>query len=172
MMKKSIDIKAPKNDVPVERIAEVLRYDPETGKLFWLRDSKRARKGAEAGCVKPSGYVNICIDYRYHLAHRLAWALFHGEWPKHCIDHINGARADNRIQNLRDIPKRENAQNVRLSRGKSGLLGASWTPSANVWRAFIKVNGRSKNLGDFQSAEHAHAAYVNAKRLLHPGCTI
>jgi hypothetical protein len=41
-----------------------------------------------------------------------------------------------------------------------------------VQRARIAINGHQINLGRFRTAEAAHAAYVDAKRRLHEGCTL
>jgi hypothetical protein len=54
----------------------------------------------------------------------------------------------------------------------TGVLGVSFDSSRSKYCAYITVNGRRKNLGRFQTAEEAGAAYLSAKRELHPGNTL
>jgi hypothetical protein len=129
--------------------------------------------GDAAGGRGGGGYWQISVDAKLHLAHRLAWLHFYGEGPRHQIDHINGDKLDNRIANLRDVPHQINQQNRRrvLSTNKSsGLIGAHRHRSR--WQSRIRTCGRYVFLGVFDTPEAAHAAYVEAKRRLHPGCTL
>lgn len=109
------------------------------------------------------------------MAHRLVWLHLYGEWPEHGIDHINGRRSDNTAANLRSVPQSENVQNQRKARRdnkSTGLLGVSRPSGRSKYRAQIMAQGRNRYLGYFDTPEEAHAAYLAAKRQLHPGCTI
>lgn len=86
-----------------------LRYDPDTGKVYW-RDGPCA--GLEAGTPR-SAYLSIRLGGVNYRLHRVAWALHHGTWPLQVIDHINCIGTDNRIANLRDVSPLENARNKR-----------------------------------------------------------
>ncbi len=88
------------------------------------------------------------------------------------IDHINGDKVDNRLENLRLVSHGENLQNIRkpMRNNTSGFLGVC--RSGGKFMATISVNGKSLNLGSFDKPEAAHAAYVAAKRRLHACCTI
>ena len=152
-----------------ERLCEVLSYDQETGCLRWTV-SRRA--GNLAGYVDAGGYRQIKIDGRMYLAHRLAWLYVHRRWPVAEIDHMNGLRDDNRLANLREVTHSENLQNQRRARrdSKTGLLGTS--PKGRKFQATIKLNGKARHLGYFDTAELAHEAYIDAKRRLHPAGTV
>ena len=120
---------------------------------------------------KHTGYIVVGVRSHDYAAHRLAWLYVHGVWPVHEIDHINGVKSDNRICNLRDVPKAINSQNKRTtSKNISGLRGVS--PSYKGWQARIVVDGASKYLGKFPTKEAAHAAYIDEKRRMHEGCAI
>ena len=95
-----------------------------------------------------------------------------GDWPTTDIDHINGDPADNRIVNLRMVSRGHNLQNQRKPHrdGKSGFLGVYL--KNGKWQSRIMVGGVSHDLGRFSTPEDASAAYLQAKRKLHPGCTI
>lgn len=88
------------------------------------------------------------------LAHRLVWALSTGSWPVHQIDHINGVRDDNRICNLRDVPRTTNSQNRGMGRNNtSGHVGVYINEGR--WCAQIKDNGVRRTLGRFDNIEDA-----------------
>ena len=151
-----------------ERLKELLHYNPETG--LFTRLIQRTNGGS--GFIHSTGYVHIYIAGKTYAAHRLAWFYMTGEFPKHDIDHINGIKHDNRFCNLRDVPKCVNMQNERHARkhSSSKLMGA--TRHKNKFQSAIHINGKRVHLGTFNTAEEAHAAYIEAKRIHHLGCTI
>lgn len=161
-----------KADLTVERLRELLDYDPETGVLTWrTRTSNRVVKGAPAGW-NACGYVHVGVEGRNYLAHRLIWLHVYGSWPKHGVDHIDGNRSNNRLSNLRDIPQATNTENRRTSKpgNKAGRLGVA--PSRKRWSAQIHLRGKKHHLGIFDTPEQAHQVYLEAKRRLHEGCTL
>jgi hypothetical protein len=161
----------------LERLREVLDYSPESGLLVWKTLMARNNNiGRPAGGPDKHGYICLNLDKKRYYAHRLAWFHFYGEWPKACIDHINGNPADNRITNLRDVPQLLNMQNRRAAATKRkhklplGVI-ANASP-INPFTARIRINGQPTHLGNFPTPEAAHRAYVEAKRLHHAGGTI
>jgi hypothetical protein len=156
----------------LDRLKQVLHYDPESGLFTWLvRTSMRVQVGAVAGTPN-FGYVRICIDDEAILAHCLAWFYMTGAWPTNEIDHINGVRNDNAFRNLREADRLLNSQNMRKARAdnSTGLLGVR--RMRERFQANIGVAGRSMNCGTFDTPEQAHTAYVSAKRRLHVGNTL
>ena len=114
--------------VTYEYVSKVLNYNKETGVFTWKKTTgRRAKIGDRAGC-RTTGYEFIGINKKLYPAHRLAWLMTYGDWPKEFIDHINGDPSDNRIANLREVTFSENLQNQRRAqkRSKSGLLGVSF----------------------------------------------
>lgn len=79
------------------------------------------------------------------------------------IDHINGNRDDNRIENLREVTIQENRKNVTVARNASGVVGVTWAKKEGNWRASISINGRAINLGHFQNLEDAIACRKQAE---------
>ena len=152
------------------RLKEVLEYSSDTGYFTWLvTRGPKAPAGTRAGTPHARGYVALMVDQKLYLAHRLAWLYVTGAWPVHTIDHINGARDDNRLANLRDVTLQSNLHNqsTPYKSNKTGLRGVSFEPRSNKWYARIRVNKKSVMLGYFATAEEAHAAYTSAKRLHH-----
>lgn len=156
----------------VAEIQNLFAYNPETGQLFWRVARGRVAAGAPAGSQHSSGYMQVMVGRANLYAHRVAWCLTHNEWPAGCLDHKDGDRANNRLDNLRVATRPMNAQNRRkpAKSGSTGFLGV--TPHRGRFRACIFTARRTQSLGVFDTPEAAHAAYVNAKRQLHEGCTI
>ncbi len=150
----------------------ILSYDPDTGLLHWLNHSPSRKKSLIAGCDHGNGYWATSIKYRLYYNHRLAILLTYGRWPEYEIDHINGIRNDNRLCNLREVSRTLNIQNRSSAKNNNGsnILGAHKHKNGYISR--ITVNRKQHYLGYYQTAEDAHAAYLQAKRRLHPGCTI
>jgi len=168
-------MKSAHQPLTADRVREALAYDPDTG-VFTSRSTRapRAQEGKIAGCVdRSTGYVKICLDGRQYYAHRLAWLYVHGTWPE-IVDHMDMCRTNNRLANLREVNKALNMQNQRkaLRRNKCGLLGVSPAKAPGSWRASIVLARRQIHLGTYGTPEQAHEAYVEAKRRLHPGCTL
>jgi HNH endonuclease/AP2 domain len=152
----------------VERLKEVLHYDPETGVFTWVvKPSKRIRAGSVAGSLK-EGYQRITIagvDYR---GHRLAWLYMTGEWPALEIDHRDTNKSNNRWDNLRLATRAQNAANVKsFKHNTSGIKGVSFDTHKQRWRACINRKGKKSHVGWFTRKEDAAAAYAAAAREHH-----
>jgi hypothetical protein len=145
------------------QLAQVLRYEPETGLLFWTDKAHKSVKSKQAGTPNNLGYIIILFRGKPYKAHRLAWLFTYGNWPEKMIDHIDGDTSNNAISNLRDVDNKTNQCNRHKARidSKSGLMGAS--PYRNKWKAQIKRNGVIKYLGVYNTAIEAHEAYKKEK---------
>ena len=158
-----------------DELRQLLRYEPDTGKLFWKERPPESFKsdghngslssssawntryaGKEAFTSKSHGYLSGSLYKRLTRAHRVAWAITHGEWPCGEIDHINGDRSDNRLINLREVTSQENKQNARRrADNTSGVVGVSRCRDSDRWRARIFLAGSELHLGRFGSFEAA-----------------
>lgn len=139
-------------------------FDYADGKLLWIGGNPNAKhKGIrEAGTINSEGYVVVTIGGKKHHAHKLVW-LWHGLTLPEQIDHIDGDRMHNRIENLRASSRASNGWNSKLSTAnKSGVKGVSWCNTYRKWvvqiyRAGKKTTGRFKELDDA-------VAFARAKR--------
>jgi len=169
-----------------ETLRQLLRYEPTTGRLYWLERSKewfvdgKGRYTSERNCkcwntahagkeaissIDPGlGYRKGSVLMKNLYAHRVIWAMQTGSWPDSDIDHINGDRADNRWSNLRSVSRSVNAKNACLrSNNTSGQMGVFWAKQIGRWRAVIWVDGKRISLGCFIGFEDAKAARKDAE---------
>ena len=118
------------------------------------------------GNLSTSGYYLIKLNKLTYTSHRLIYTYFNGDFPRnYMVDHINGIKTDNRIENLRLITgHHENAQNmIKYSNNKSGYYGV-WKVG-NVFYSKIQVKGKGIWLGTFKTALEAHYAYLEARKI-------
>ncbi len=133
-----------------EKLKQILRYDPKTGKFFWRESGSGRKPDLRAGTRERDGYRRIKIEYKKYREAYLAWLYMTGEGPKDQLDHINRIRDDNRWVNLRAATMKQNNQNrtgkgVRFKNGK--------------WEANIK----DRYLGRFSTEEAARQRYQVAR---------
>jgi hypothetical protein len=152
-----------------ERLHELLEYDSDTGEFRWRqRPSYVVKRGDVAGSLnKTTGYWLIHIDGRNYKAHQLAWLYMMGEWCRPMIDHRDCDRTNNRWDNLRRATFSDNAANRSRPRSNaSGFKGVHRRRDNGKWRAQIWKDGRAIYLGQFATAQEAHAAYFAKAREL------
>ena len=123
-------------------------FEFSDGNLIWKKKiAPRAKVGCVAGHLRKDGYVQIKVLHKLYPAHRLIWFLVHGEWPKNEVDHIDGNKSNNRIENLRDVTKSQNQQNrLKTKQNSSGYKGVFFHAKSNKWIAKITLNKKQNHL--------------------------
>lgn len=143
----------------------------ENGDLYWISSpNSLVPAGSKAGTLRKDGYIGIFIKGTYYFAHRVIWVMHNGEIPNGLIiDHIDGDRSNNKLENLRVCTFQENHFNRgKQSNNKSGFKGVSWHKQKQKWVAQIKIEGKNKFLGFFINPEDAYSKYCEMA-LLHYG---
>ena len=109
------------------------------------------------------GYYKIllCVsgDERVVTVHKLVAEAFIGKSNGLQVNHINGVRTDNRLENIEYVTARENKTHGRKTRAK--YTGCTKTKSGK-WFSCIQINKKRFCLGTYENPEDAAAAYRNA----------
>ena len=148
-----------------DELKRLFRYD--SGHLVRLVSRGNSKRGNIVGTKDSHGHLQVYVKGRTYLVHRLIWFLLKGSWPKE-LDHINGIRDDNRIENLREVTRQQNLFNRKATTGStSKYKGVSWKSKNNKWVAQSCVNGKVNYLGLYNTEEKAHEAYENYIREIH-----
>ncbi len=172
-VKKVVAAKCPPEWV-LERIEDVLRYDPGTGWLIWTKPGKKRNVGQRAGYEMKgrSKYRSIGFQRDFEkydlMEHNVCYFLQTGDWPKLELDHKNLDGSDNRWDNLRPATALQQNQNRRAHRdSKTGVKGVTWKPHAKKYAATIQANKKWMFLGYYNTVEEAAAAYAAANAKYH-----
>ena len=144
-----------------ELIKKHLKY--ENGFLYWIDFSIRpTAKETAIGYLSKRGYVSFKFFNKTTYVHRVIFIYHHGYLPKE-IDHINGNKADNRIENLREATHSQNMTNVKkYTSNTSGYKGVYFHKPREKWYARIKFNKKFIHLGVFDCPKKAYEEYCRA----------
>ena len=139
------------------------KFDYKDGNLYWKAKTKGIQVGDRAGCINKDGYVIVGLDGKKQMAHRIVFCMQYGYMPEF-IDHINGDKTDNRIENLRECTRAENAKNAKLRKGSfSGLKNVRWRKAENKWCVSMRIHGKEKHLGYYHDIELADLVATEAR---------
>lgn len=144
----------------LERLKALFYYSG--GKLYNKVSRGSAKKDNEAGYTAEDGYRRVRVDGQYHYIHRLTWHLLTcKEVPEDLfIDHIDGNRLNNHIENLRLATSLENQYNkARQANGTSQYKGVWFDAVKGFWKASIRLDGKRYYIGQFESEIAAAIAY-------------
>lgn len=148
---------------PYPTQAEVRQlFDYDNGYLYWkVRAGRNVKPGQRVGPLASNHYVHVTIKGLKYKAHRIIWIWHNGPIKPHIqIDHINGIKDDNRIENLRPVTLQENAFNIKSVKGY-------YKTASGKWVATIFYNGKSHHIGTYKTEALAKAARERKKNELH-----
>jgi hypothetical protein len=162
-------------DLTAAQLRATLDYNRKTGIFRWRQRTgvspqmNRRMVGTVASFVddRASGQTKIAVNGKRYFPHRLAWLHVTGQWPLHDIEFIDGNPRNIAFENLRDSTNRDVLLPARVQATKRAtrLKGARWHKRTDRWQASICVNGKSRYLGLFDTADQAHAAYREALQI-------
>jgi len=137
-----------KNKLPSQRkLKEDFRYNAATGSFIRYDDN--------FGYINSKGYCYISYEGAQYMAHRLIWKWWYGYDPEE-IDHINGDKLDNRINNLRNVDRKTNNKNSKKRKdNSSGFQGVTWHTRTNKWRSRVTIDKKQIAIGYYNSPQEA-----------------
>ena len=142
-------------------------FDYKEGQLFWKFSTGRVAAFSKAGSLGSHGYFQVKLMGKIYLVHRLIYTLINGQIPNN-VDHIDGNKTNNKIENLRSCTQSENRMNAcRSTSNKIGIKGVCWSKSNKCWR--VQVKKQSKKVYDafFDDLELAEFVAIEARNKHH-----
>lgn len=135
-------------------------YDNKNGHLIHKQTVSKGKKGNVAGWKHQRGYVMVTCKKKKYLAHRVIWKMHYGEWPKHQINHINGIKNDNRIENLEDITNQENRDHaVKIGLQAKGQRSNSKIKEEDILK-IMQLRKSGKMIKDIAEIYGVHRATI------------
>lgn len=157
--------------ITYEEVREV--FDYKDGHLYWKKswedDKRKTHKtiGSKAGTKQSAGYIQITYNGKLYLAHRLIFLWNHGYLPR-VLDHIDGDKLNNKIENLRGASYSENQFNRKMnSNNTSGYKGVTWHEPSKKWVAKLRHDKKLFHIGVFTDIEEAAKAVKLKREELH-----
>lgn len=96
------------------------------------------------GSLLANGYRQVVFSKQFYKAHRIVWALHYGDPGPHLIDHVNGDKNDNRIENLRLADNAEQQRNKPAqANNRSGTKGLHWDDRMARWIGQVQAVGNN-----------------------------
>lgn len=139
-----------------------------------VKNSKTTTRIVRERILKPGtdtyGYLKVMLSkdgkIKTHRIHQLvAISFLNHKRNGHSIqvDHINGIKTDNRVENLEIVTARENVSRYHDNRETSSIYrGVHWYKPNQKWVAYIQINGNRKHIGYFIDEKEASQAYQKA----------
>ena len=122
-----------------------------------LVDSRNGESVRSFGSVNGNGYLLRKVNGSQYRVHRLIASAFHGRIKKaYQVDHIDGNRLDNRIENLRIVNRSQNLRGARKTHGRCKYRGVD--RHRGRWRARV-LRGY---VGSFDTELEAAEAFDDA----------
>jgi len=149
-----------------EMLHEAFEY--KDGNIYWKLKTFRTRvQGKIAGQRRPDGYMAVGLNGKIYKVHRIIFMMHHGHFPQ-TIDHINGIKDDNRIENLRAATFSENCLNRGLRPdSQAQIKGVRWSALNKAWMVRVTVNKVRKFFGYYKDKELAELVAVEARDKYH-----
>jgi hypothetical protein len=139
----------------------------ENGNLIWKQPTGRRISAGDIAGRNTGFYRMIGLMGKSHMAHRLIFMFHHGYFPPE-VDHIDGNKMNNKIENLRSATHAENLKNQKLRYdNKAGVKNVAWATREQKWRVRVTVNGKDKHIGYFKDRDLAGLVAIEACNLYH-----
>lgn len=147
-------------------------FDYKEGKLFCKKkySDKTVVRNRVGWQRSKNGYRQIGFKGKIYYEHRIIWLLVNGVMPTHQIDHINGIKDDNRIENLRDVSSTQNLWNIGKKRdNSSGEKNVHWCNTKKRWIVKLKESNKTKYIGSFIDLDEAKKVAIAERSAFHSG---
>lgn len=157
-----------KDDYSKDELNKIFEY--RDGELYYKKKTHKnmadALMNKPVGYISPSGYKQVFVGRKFRGVHRYIFAMHYGYYPK-CIDHIDGNKVNNKIENLRDVTFRQNCLNRKKKSNHIGAKGVVWHSRDKKWSVNMFVDGKRKYFGYYKDFELAELVAIEARNKFH-----
>lgn len=138
-----------------QQIIDLFEY--KDGHLYWKQStSTKIKEGSLAGSLSNRGYYQVGVGKKTYLVHRIAFLYVHG-WLPETLDHVDGNRQNNRIENLRPATRAQNNRNARVRKDSvSGVKNVKWHKPLKKWLVSLRIDNKPSHIGVFEDLELAN----------------
>lgn len=149
-------------EITQELLRDVFYY--ENGNLYWNISKPKVKKGNKAGHRRKDGYVQVRLNGKLYLVHRLVFLYHHGHLPP-VLDHIDGNPTNNKIENIRKASTVENMRNRKINKNNTSTVkNVYFHKPSQKWQARLRVDGVNKSAGYYDTIEEAEKV-IRQKRI-------
>ena len=143
-------------------------FEYKDGDLYWKENpGPQKRDSLKTGCVGAGGYIYTNYKKTQYKHHRLIFLMHHGYLPE-MVDHIDGDKTNNRIENLRACTRTQNLLNSKKPvSNTSGIKNVWWRKTRGKWEVKFKVNKVVKYFGLYDDLELAELVAIEARNKYH-----
>jgi len=152
------------NNLDQDSVRKLFNYD--NGCLFWSSLAPKNVRGKRAGTLNADGYRHVTVRGVRYKEHRLVYVWHYGSAPD-LIDHTNGVRDDNRIENLRPCTKQQNGFNSNGWSGRKLPKGVCFHKLTQKYMAYTSINGKRNYFGEYGTLEEAVSVVSKARECAH-----
>nr|DAG58165.1 MAG TPA: endonuclease [Caudoviricetes sp.] len=150
----------------ITRFLSNVSVDCVSGRIYWVVSRKGTPVGKEAGTLQKSGYTAIQFDGKKYYRHRIIFYVSMGYLPE-IVDHKRGVENGDGIDNLQEATNQQNCQKQKKRKSNtSGYRGVDIHKASGKYRAQIRMNGKKKYLGLFDTPEEARDKYIEKAKEL------
>jgi hypothetical protein len=146
--------KTKRNEMTFEEAKNLFYY--KDGYLYKLKNNKKVSS------IGSRNYISVMINYKNYLAHRIIYLLHHGYMPM-LVDHIDGDKLNNKIENLREATYSQNSFNRVKKDSLLNIKNVTFCKLKKKFKAQLSINGKNKHLGYFDLLNDAAIAAEKAR---------
>ena len=155
----------------LEQLEALRLFEYRDGRLYCKAKtnpkSNKVKIGDEIGSLSASEYLRTKINYEEHYIHKIIFLMHHGYTPQ-IVDHIDGDRTNNKIQNLRAVNLSQNQHNrTKSANNTSGFKNVSWCKRTKKWQVTLAMSNKAMAFGRFNDIELADLVAQEARDKYH-----
>ena len=142
-------------------------FEYKNGDLYYKKPRSRIKVGDIAGNLNKDGYRQVKIGNKSYKVHRIIFLMHYGYLPPQ-VDHINGNRSDNCIENLRPATNSTNQYNRKPQKSNTtGYKNIHFCNRSQKYVVSFRIDGKLLNFGSYKELNDAKNIAMQKRIELH-----